>query len=404
MRAVQGGAPVLRLDRAASTSKGRLSMRGYVTSLAAMLASLFALAVAIAPAASAQESSDYLQTNLVSNVPGLARVLDANLKNPWGLVHSSTSPWWISDNNAGVTTVYTGDGTQVPAPPPAPPGTPLVVMIPPPGGSPAGTLGAPTGTVFNATSDFQVSKNGVSAPALFLFATEDGTIAGWSPSVDRNTAILAVDNTNTNTGPVYKGLAIGQDDGRNLLFAANFRVGTVDVFDANFTQVKRPRAFVDASIPSGFAPFGIQNIGGQLYVTYAKQNDSKHDDLKGPGNGFVDVFSTDGRLLRRLLKRGALNSPWGLALAPENFGAFSESLLVGNFGDGRINAYDRQSGRFRGTLSDAHGTPIAIEGLWGIAFGNGAAAGPRNTLFFTAGIHDETDGLFGTLTSMDDDT
>lgn len=334
----------------------------------------------------------YIQTNLVSDIPGLARVTDGHLLNPWGIVSSPTSPFWISDNGAGVSTLYNGAGTPFPPPPAGP----LVVNIPASASSGEGATGVPTGVVFNGSGDFVVSASGKSGAAVFIFATEDGTIAGWNPIVSRNNAIRVVDH---GPGAVYKGLAIASTQSGARLFAANFRAGTVDVFNGHFHQIATPGGFRDESIPAGFAPFGIRVIDGRVFVTYAKQDAAKHDDQAGPGNGFVDVFTTNGWLVKRLISHGALNSPWGLALAPDNFGRFSNALLVGNFGDGHINAYDAHSGASLGQLSDATGAPIVIDGLWGLTFGNGATAGPTTTLFFTAGINGEADGLFGSLTS-----
>jgi uncharacterized protein (TIGR03118 family) len=333
-------------------------------------------------------AASYRQTNLVSDISGLAVTTDPNLVNPWGISHSSTSPFWISDNGTGVSTLYNGAGQQVP----------LTVTIPPPGSSPD-TKATPTGQVFNmfnTIGDFSVMSSTASGSSVFIFVTEDGTISGWSRSVDRTHAILAVDNSAS--GAVYKGLALGNNGSGNFLYATNFHAGTIDVFDAQFHQVTLSGSFSDAGIPSGFAPFGIQNIGGQLFVTYAKQDVDKHDDVAGPGNGFVDVFDTNGNLIRRFASQGTLNSPWGLALAPDEFGRFSEDLLVGNFGDGRINAFDPETGAFRGQFRDTLGHTLVIDGLWGLIFGNGHSAGDTGTLFFTAGIDHEQHGLFGSLT------
>ena len=374
----------------------RLGVRARLA-LAAVLI-LGAIQVAGAPPVRAGgEGEGFIQTNLVSDLAG-AKVLDTNLKNPWGIVHGPATPWWVSDNNGNVSTLYAGNGT------PFPPGGPLVVGIP----APDGTLtGAPTGVVFNGNPhDFMVTDGKKSGSSLFIFATEDGTIAGWSPAVSFTRAFIAIDKSQippgVDQGAVYKGLAIAQTDEGQRLYASNFRAGTVDVFDANFTEIHAKDAFKDREIPAGFAPFGIQAIGDRIYVTYAFQNDVKHDDLKGPHRGFVDVFSDEGKLVKRLVSRGALNSPWGLALAPQGFGEFGGDLLVGNFGDGVINAYDIQSGELDGTLRDNHGAPIVNDGLWGIAFGNGNKAGPTGTLFFAAGIFDEAHGLFGSLTPAGD--
>jgi uncharacterized protein (TIGR03118 family) len=345
---------------------------------------------AIAALPAAADSEGYEQTNLVSDLPGIARFVDPNLVNPWGLVAGPTTPWWVSDNGTGRSTLYQGDGTIVP----------LVVEIPPPGNSPAGTTAAPTGIVFNGGAGFTVSKGNISGASRFIFATEDGTISGWSPTVDATHAILKVDRSAS--GAVYKGLAIGSTAAGTFIYASNFNAGTVDVFNQNFGPASLGGSFKDAKIPSGYAPFGIQNLAGLIYVTYALQNAAKHDDVAGPGHGFVNVFSTNGVLVRRLIRRGSLNSPWGLALAPEKgFGEFSGHLLIGNFGDGRINAYDDE-GEFEGTLQQS-GKPIVIQGLWALAFGNGQAAGPANHLFFTAGIEDEKHGLFGSIKPVADD-
>lgn len=380
-------------------------LRGYVVAAAGVVA-ISQVVTGGSAASSGDVARSYRQINLVSDISGVAKVTDSNLVNPWGLVHSATSPWWVSDNNAGVSTLYTGGGQPFPLPP----ATPLVVNIPPPATTPAqppGSVGTPTGVVFNVFSatnptDFVVSSNGNSAPSLFVFATEDGTISGWAPSVDLHNAILKVNNPSFPNGPVYKGLAIGSADGKNYLYASNFRDARIDVFDKSFSKVSLEGTFTDPAIPacsvSGptcFAPFNITNIGNKLYVTYAMQKPGKHDD-SGVG-GFVDVYSSEGKLLKHLISQGALNSPWGLALAPDGFGQFSDDLLVGNFGDGHINAYDVKTGSLEGTLSDEDGNPIFIGGLWGLGFGNGANAGPKTTLFFTAGIGDETHGLFGAL-------
>lgn len=347
----------------------------------------FGAGMGIAQAKSGQQHRDqgfYQQTNLVSDTKGLAPNIDPNLVNPWGLVAGPTTPFWISDNNAGVSTLYTGAGQTVP----------LVVNIPPPTGSPAGTLGTPTGVVFNGNDEFHVTENKVTGASLFIFATEDGTISGWSPTVDRTNAILAVNNS---PKAVYKGLALASTPLGDFLYAANFRAGTVDVFDKNFAPVHFFGAFVDRFLPRGYAPFDIANFNGLLYVSYAKQNAQKHDDVAGPGHGFIDVFDVFGDFLFRLVSHGRLNSPWGMAIAPADFGQFSRDLLVGNFGDGRINVYNPFTGRFLGTVRGKNGRPLVNDGLWALSFGNGSKAGPTNTLFFTAGIDGEAHGLFGEI-------
>jgi uncharacterized protein (TIGR03118 family) len=331
------------------------------------------------------------QTNLVSDIPGLAQSTDPNLVNPWGLSSSAASPIWVSDNNAGVSTLYRGDGTTVP----------LVVTIPAPG-SPTG--GTPTGTVFNTTAgDFKVTMGTHTAKALFLFATEDGTILGWNPGVGGLSATIAVDHSavpDSANGAVYKGLTLGSVGANNYLYAANFRSGAVDVFNGVFHQVNLAGSFTDPTLPSGFAPFGIQNIGGQIFVTYAKQNADRHDDVSGPGNGLVDIFGTDGTFVRRFATQGTLDSPWGVALAPSTFGNFHGDVLIGDFGDGLINAFT-PAGVLRGQLKSETNAPIQIDGLWGLRFGNGGAGGDPNTLFFAAGIGGEAHGLFGTIQNVD---
>jgi uncharacterized protein (TIGR03118 family) len=352
---------------------------------------VFLVLFSIGLASRAAGANRYTQHNLVSDIPGIADQTDPNLVNPWGISMSSTSPFWISNNHAGVAAVYNGQGQPTPA------ASPLIVRIPVPTGDtqPA----APTGQVFNDTTGFNASGQ----PATFIFATEDGTISGWNPSADRANSIVLVDNSTV--GAVYKGLAVANGNNGPMLYAANFQAGTVEVFDANLTPVISAGAFRDASLPSGFAPFNIQRIGRKLYVTYAMQDQAKHDDVAGSGNGFIDVFDFSGNLLGRLVSNGALNSPWGLAMAPGNFGDFSNALLVANFGDGKINAFDPCSGEYLGSLQDSSGAALAIPGLWALSFGNGRGAGDANTLYFTAGIpgpgNVEDHGLFGSIQVAD---
>jgi uncharacterized protein (TIGR03118 family) len=330
----------------------------------------------------------FVQHNLVSDIPGLADQTDPNMVNPWGMASSATSPLWISNNHTGTTTVYNGSGQPFPA------ANPIVVQIPAP--SSGNPPSAPTGQVFNPTPAFLLPGG---QPALFLFASEDGTISGWNSSAGAN-AVIMVDNSGS--GAVYKGLALGASNSLGpFLYAANFNAGSIDVFDGNLSQVTLQGQFADPDLPPGFAPFNIQNIGGRLYVTYALQDDLQHDDVPGTGNGFVDVFDFNGSLIQRLVSNGNLNSPWGLAIAPSQFGDFSNALLVGNFGDGTINAYDAASGAYMGALQDSNGTVISIPGLWGLLFGNGGNGGDVNTLYFTAGIpgadNIEDHGLFGSI-------
>ncbi len=313
----------------------------------------------------------YVQTNLVSDIPGLGLITDPNLVNPWGMAYSATSPFWVSDNGTGLSTLYNGAGTP----------QALVVTIPPaPGGS---GPSKPTGQVFNGGSGFNADR--------FIFATEDGTISGWRGALGTNAELL-VDNSPG--GAIYKGLAIGSNASGDFIYAANFHANSIDVFNSTFAPTNLSGLFLDPNLPAGYAPFNIQNLGGSLYVAYAQQDANAEDEIAGPGAGFVDVFDTDGVFLRRLISNGALDAPWGLALAPADFGLYSDDLLVGNFGDGLINAFDPLSGNFLGTLNGPGGTPISIDGLWALGFGNGSNA---NQLFFTAGLNDEANGLFGKL-------
>ena len=373
-----------------------MNVRRFVFGLAALVA--LASSIAFSGIARSADSRgiagrSYAQTNLVSDIPGLAAHTDPNLKNPWGTSVGPGSPIWVSDNHAGVTTLYDGAGNA----------QPLVVGIPAPPSAGAGAVGAPTGQAFNtfdpASSDFVISENGKSGPAFFLFATEDGTIAGWNPNVDRAHAVIAVDRSTAtdsagDVGANYKGLALVSTPSGKFLYASSFRFGRIDVFDSHFNLVN---SFTDPTVPAGFAPFGIHNIGGTLFVTFAKQGPGKGDDDARPGHGFVDVFAPNGDLLQRLVSQGKLDSPWAVTLAPSTFGAFGGDILVGNFGDGRIHAYDPASGELQGTLSSPGGSPVVIDGLWGLRFAPTAPGAGPNTLFFTAGLNHEADGLFGTL-------
>jgi uncharacterized protein (TIGR03118 family) len=372
----------------------RVRSATFVVLLAGSSLGLTGLA-ANASASSSIANSAYRQTNLVSDIPGLALHTDPNLRNPWGTSTGPGLPIWASDNHTGVTTLYDGQGN----PQPGPGKQQLVVSIPAPPSAGPGAVGAPDGTVFNPTpGGFAVTKNGVSGSARFLFATEDGTIVGWNPAVDPTHAVIAVDRSTVtdnagNVGAVYKGLALVSTPAGKFLYATNFRFGTIEVFDSNFHLVN---SFTDPTVPPGFAPFGIHNIGGNLYVTFAKQDAAKHDDDAGPGNGFVDVFAPNGIFLQRLASRDRLNSPWAVTLAPATFGAFGGDILVGNFGDGRINAFNPTTGQFLGQLRN-HGGPITISGLWGLRFPAGSLNVTPNALYFTAGINDEADGLLGDI-------
>jgi uncharacterized protein (TIGR03118 family) len=348
---------------------------------------LFAFAVAVlavaalAGAARAFDPSNvFTVQRLVSDSGATAAAsTDSTLVNGWGLSAGPMTPWWVSDNGTNDSTLYSGAGVK----------TPLTVSVP----------GGPTGTVFNGSAtDFAVSQNGKSGAARFLFATEAGTILGWTPSVNGTAAVVGADRSNV--GAVYKGLATAND----RLYATDFHNGRVDVFDASFNRINTPGGFRDATIAKGFAPFGIQELGGNIFVTYAKQDAARHDDVPVAGKAYVDEFTPDGYLVARVINSGKknapLNAPWGLALAPADFGLFSGDLLVGNFGNGRISAYTKRGARwvYKGQLRLAGGAPIAIDGLWAIAFGNGSAAGPTNSLYFAAGPSDEQHWLFGSIT------
>jgi uncharacterized protein (TIGR03118 family) len=334
----------------------------------------------------ASASKFYSVHNLVSDGFVPADHLDPDLVNPWGIVASSTSPMWVADNETGVATIYNGAGVK----------QGLVVTIPPPSGGVAPSH--PTGIVSSSGSDFVVTNGTLSGPSRFIFATLDGTIAGWAPNVDATHAITAVDNSAS--GAIYTGLALGGNGAGRFLYAADFHHRRVDVFDSSFHPVSTPGGFTDPRIPARFAPFGIQNILGNIYVTYAKQDEEGEEDVTGPGLGFVDVFDANGNLIRRFASRGVLNAPWGVAIAPADFGRFSNSLLVGNFGDGRISAFDLATREFKGQLRTSRDELVEIEGLWGISFGNGVAGQPTNTLFFAAGPDDEEHGLYGRIDSI----
>ncbi|TFW32958.1 TIGR03118 family protein [Massilia horti] len=325
----------------------------------------------------------YRQRNLVTDTPTIpAEHIDPNLVNSWGVAFNPFGPAWVADNGTGVATLYNGNGVP----------QPLVVTIPGPSPDVPGT---PTGVVFYGGPGFIVTQNIFSGPARFIFAAEDGGISAWAPNVNTTSAIRVFSSTD---GAVYKGIALSANGTEPLLYAADFHNNRIDVFDTNFHLVTLPpKRFHDPRLPKGFAPFGIQAINGDIYVSYAKQDEARHDDVPGLGNGFVNVFDPEGRLLRRLISRGELNSPWGMALAPASFGEFGSRLLVGNFGNGRIHAYELESGKFVGTLRGVDRRPIFIDGLWALQFGNGVESQPTNTLFFASGPDGEMHGLYGRL-------
>jgi len=388
-----------------------------------LLAGTARAAVLIVPllgTALAGDGARFLETDLVANKQVLTdkngvvhrpQFVDPNLRNPWGVGESTTSFFWVSDNAAGRATLYNTQGTP----------QPLVVSIPAPD-DPLGAGGAPTGVVFNTAqaeqafeiSGFTSGGKATTMPARFLFATEDGTIVGWNPAVNPKGfdpakagtyGIIVVDNStkpNPVNGAVYKGLAIATTaDGATFLYATNFRSGKVEVYDANFAGMTSPPAFIDPKLPDGYAPFNIVLVAKRLVVTFAVQDADKHDDVAGQGHGIVDTFDLSGGSLVRLAQHGQLNSPWGVTLAPEEFGEFGDALLIGNFGNGHINAFDTQTGNFRGKLRAADGGTLVIDGLWNLRVGNGGNGGDPNTVYFSAGPNGETDGLFGTITPND---
>jgi len=325
-------------------------------------------------AATIARADSYSWQNLQSDIPGVAQHTDPNLVNPWGMAANSTGTTiWVSDNGTGVSTLYHQDGTAVS----------LVVTIPTSARN-KGT-GNPTGVVLNSTSFFKVMKNGNLQPARFIFVSEDGSISGWNPTLDGTHAIIAVDNgTNKGTNrAIYKAATLGLANGHNFLYVTNFHSGRVETYNETFQPVAFP--FTDPNLPAGYAPFGIRNFNGEIFVTFAQQDAKHEDEVAGSGKGFVDVFDTSGIFLRRLVSNGNLNAPWGLTLVE------GDELWVGNFGDGKINNYDPVTGAFLGTISAADGTPLVFDGLWDLlTLGSG--------VYFTAGIGDEEHGLFGLIT------
>jgi len=360
------------------------------------------------------KAQHYTQTNLVSNIAGQAPLEDPNLQNAWGLVSSPGgpnpgSPWWVSNNAGGTSTLYSisanSTGGLVASLVPINPAPNEFVKIknapvpttPPPPGS-------PTGVMFNGSpTDFLLAPG---APALFIFATEDGTVQGWNPGVNRASAVIKVDNSqvpDAANGAVYKGSTIAEIDGHKFILAANFRSGRIDIFDTNFKQVHfSEEKFDDDSIPRDFAPFNVQGVGPNIYVTYAKQDAPRHDPVNPgrPGDGFVDVFDRHGRLLQRLDHGDWFNAPWGVVWATPDFGEFSNTILIGNFRGDNVAAFNPVTGKFLGNMLNPDGSTLLIDGLWALRFGNDGGSGPATTLFFTAGPNDETNGLLGTLTPV----
>jgi uncharacterized protein (TIGR03118 family) len=327
------------------------------------------------------------QTNLVADTSSFgAQLVDPDMQNSWGLAMSATSPLWVADNNSGLATIYSipAGGTSV---------TKAGLTVTVQGGRASTDDGSsPTGQVANPTTGFVVTGSAGSGPAAFIFDSESGQVSAWSPQADPTNALVQFSSPTA----VYKGLAMATTDQGTFLYTANFNAGTVDVFNNTFQQVNLLGNFHDPFMPAGYAPFGIQEINGLLYVTYALQDAAKHDDVPGPGFGFVDIFTTNGLFVKRLASRGVLNAPWGLAQAPASFGSFGGDLLVGNFGNGRINAFNPITGRFMGTLFSDQGKPISIDGLWALDFGT-ASTGGTNTLLFSSGPNNQNDGLIGSI-------
>ena len=326
---------------------------------------------------SAGAAGGYIQENLVSDQPGVAQLTDPQLVNAWGMSRSPTSPVWVSDNGADVATLYNG---AVPGNPESPVAkVPLTVSIP---------GGAPTGQVFNDTTAFLLP--GTTTAARFIFIGEDGDLSAWAPGLVAATLVGHTD------GAVYKGLALAHSPSGPMLLAANFHDNRIDVFDGTFTPVPAAGMFSDPTLPAGYAPFNVAEIGGQIFVTYALQDDEGEDDVAGPAHGFIDVYTTSGAWVKRFATHGVLNSPWGMTIAPANFGQFSGDLLIGNFGDGRIHAFDPNTGEVLGILRGTSGRPLAIDGLWALMVGNAVAGGP-NSVWFSAGPDEEAHGLLGVL-------
>ncbi len=336
----------------------------------------------------AQNKQHYTQSNLVANAPGMAAFTDANLVNPWGLSRATGGAWWVADNGTGLSTLYSGTGSIVP----------LVVTVP---GALPGVSGTPTGTIFNGGTGFELVRG---KPAVFLFSTEDGTISGWNPTLNAKSAVVMV---NTKGDSIYKGMTMAtMNDPTNgpqqFIYVADFRKAKVQVFNTFFRHVtEMENRFTDPELPSGYAPFNVQNIGGNIYVAFAAQGSGNHDEVDGAGLGYVDVFNAKGKLLLRFDHGTYLNAPWGLAQAPGDFGDFSHDILVGNFGSGEILAFNALTGKFKGTLNDKSDAPLKIAGLWGLSFGGGATSGLATTLYFAAGPGGESGGLLGSITAVE---
>jgi uncharacterized protein (TIGR03118 family) len=360
--------------------------------LAGMFAAIFAGAILVAcgghdnpmqppvvmppPVVQPTVLANFKITSLVADTAAAgAAHTDANLVNAWGIAFNPAGFVWVTDNGTSKSTLYDGNGV------------PQTLVV--------NTQPGPTGIIYNGTQDFKITQNGVTAASPFVFVGESGIISAWSPTVNRTATVTVFDGSSANK--VYKGLANASYLGLNYLYAADFHNNKVDVFDRNFAPAVLPGAFVDPGLPAGYAPFGIQAIGNNIYVAYAKRESAGDDEVAGAGLGIISVFDTAGNFVKQLVNGGALNAPWGMAMAPANFGAASNMLLVANFGDGKINAYNPTTGALAGPLATIDKTPLVIDGLWGLAFGPGVNSQPTNTLFFTAGPSDETHGQYGRI-------
>jgi uncharacterized protein (TIGR03118 family) len=362
-----------------------VSIRGRIALSLALALATIALGTGLARA------NDFAQTNLVSDVSGLAAHTDSVVQNAWGLSHGPNTPFWVSDAGTDMSTLYDGTGAAFPPPPSGP----LHVSIP----GPAPHVPAvPTGNLFNSSSGFALVNGVPSSKAIFIFAGATGTISGWNPGVDATHAVTKVNNFPQAS---YTGIALGTNSSGTFLFAANFTQQRIDVFNSSFGPATLAGSFTDPNVPNTFSPFNIENINGMLFVTYAKLNPATGRDTPGVGNGYIAIFNTDGTLVRHFASQGLLNSPWGMAIAPSTFQNAQGDLLVGNFGDGHINVFKLSNSTFRGQLK-TDGRPIVIPGLWALVTGAGARNADPNAVYFTAGINHEADGLFGKLTAVTD--
>ncbi len=351
-----------------------------------MVGIILAAVMASGAITSAQtEATGYKQTNLISDIAGLARYRERTLVNPWGMASGPVGPYWIA--NQGTDTLTSITRNEIPGH-----DADGRVRVAVPARQPVTGDSGPTGIVYSGTPDFIVTAGGTSAAAELIIVTLDGRVMGWSSVVDPNTTFVLADNSAS--GAEYTGVAVASSKRGDVIALANFGAGTLDILDSNFELAA---SVTDPALPAGFSPFNVQNIGGQLFVTFAKRGEDG-DEIKGAGLGYVDVFDVSGVLIRRFASGGTLNAPWGIELAPSTFGEFGNQILIGNFGDGRISAFNTVTGEYTGQLKDRFGLPIAIDGLWGLMFGTIGNVGRSNILYFSAGIADETHGLVGTLT------